>query len=104
MKQAARRLGRRLQAIALGVIEPPVIRAGEAPLLDAAVEEGCAPMRAVVGEQTHVAALVFEEDQILPQHADVLRRRRVGNVREHSHRLPVAAKQLAAWGPRAYSG
>ena len=56
-----------------GCVEfPAVVVAGEAGVLVAAKEERCAAVRAVLGEQAHVAVGVAEGDEVLAQQADAL--------------------------------
>ena len=64
---AACRLGRCFQAVAAGVVQPAVIGAGDAALLDPSIQERGAAVGAMVSEQADVAALVAEEDQVLAQ-------------------------------------
>ena len=60
MELAVSGLGRRLQAISSRVVEPAVVRAGDAALLDASVEQRGAPVDAMVRDEPGVAALVLE--------------------------------------------
>ena len=66
-------LGRGLENVAFAVVEPAVVGAGDAALLDAPVDERRAAVRTVVGEQADAAGLVLEEDEILAEEADELR-------------------------------
>src|SRR5437773_247756 len=92
---AVRGLGRSLQAVALDVVKPAVIGAGDAAFLNSAIEERCAAMRAVVLDGADASALVLEEHQVLAEQADMSRGLLVRQLRGRRHRLPVAPQELA---------
>src|SRR5579884_3089981 len=93
-----------LEDVAAGVVEPAVVGAGDAPLLDAAVAEGGAPVSAVIGEQTHAALLVAEQHQVLPEQAHEARGLLIAQLVLHGDGVPVAAQQRAARGAGADAG
>src|SRR5262249_14245679 len=66
MEIAAGGLRRTFEALPFKVVEPAVIRAGDAALLDAAVGKRGAAVRAAVGEQPEAPALRAEKHQIFP--------------------------------------
>jgi hypothetical protein len=96
------RFRRHLQTPASDIEQPTVIWATQAAVLDIAVFQGGAAMRAVLAEQPDLAKLVAEQNQILAEHFDGL-----GNIMKLVSRAdgnPIAAKPFAARGPWSYMG
>ncbi len=89
-------LARLFEAMAFSVEEPAVIATADAAILDLAVIKRRAAMGAARIEQAGLATAVAEEDQILAQHADLLRP--VGGFARQRDRVPIAAQQLAHLG------
>src|SRR5205823_787536 len=83
-----------LEAVPGSVIQPAVIGARDAALLDSAVEQRSASVGAVVLDEPDVPTLVLEEHQVLAQHADKLRRILVRQLLGDGDRMPVAPQQL----------
>ena len=67
---AAGRLARLLPAAPLAIVEPAVIQAAEAAVLEAPVAQVGPTMRAVDPQQTGLARLIAEENEVLAQQAD----------------------------------
>ena len=103
-EHAAVGLGRRLQALAVDVEQPAVEQAAQAAVLEAAVGEVGAAMRAAAVEQAVPAALVAEQHEVLAQHAHRLGRPLVGQFVGERHRMPVVAHQRAALGAGTDAG
>jgi hypothetical protein len=78
MELAIGRLGRRLEAISCRVIQPAVVRAGEAARLDPTVEQRSAAMRAVVRDETDASAPIAEQHEFLAEEPHELRGALVG--------------------------
>src|SRR5712692_5241242 len=57
-------LGRGLEDVAAGVVQPAVISAGDASLLDATIEQRSAAVGAVIPKQANAAELITEEHQV----------------------------------------
>ena len=88
------RLGRLLQAVARDVVEPAVVRAADAALLDVAVLQRRAAVGAVPADEAQLPREVPEQHQVLPQHPH-----RPGDVVQlllRANREPVAPQPLAA--------
>ena len=101
---AVLRLSRRLEAVALGVVQPAVVGTGDAPLFDAAVEEGSAAMGAGVLDKADTAALVPKEDEVLAEDADERGRVLVRDFVDGGNGVPVAAKPLTGGRARSNLG
>jgi hypothetical protein len=86
------RLARLLQAAALSIEDPAVVAAADALILDPAIKERRPPVRAVRHDEPGLAALGAEEDEILTEDPQPLRRR--GRVCGQRDRLPVPAQYL----------
>jgi hypothetical protein len=97
-------LGRGLQAVALGVEQPAVEGAADAAVFQPAEGEVGAAVRAVAVEHAELAALVAEQDEVLPHELHRLDRARAGQLVGQGHRLPVAAQQLAGGGVGSDAG
>src|SRR5438876_478695 len=67
--------GRLLQAASVDVVKPAMIEAAQPAILDPAVAEIGAAMRAVETEQARAAAIVAKQDQVLAKDFDRHRRR-----------------------------
>ena len=94
------RLGGGLEARAVDIEQPAMEQAAQAAILEAAIGEIGAAMRAVAVEQTVPAALVAEQHEILAQHAHRLGRPFFGQLLGQRHRMPVMPHQGAALGAR----
>ena len=92
---ASLRSGGGLENVAFAVVEPAVVGAGDAALLDAPVDERRAAVRAVVGEQADATGLVLEEDEVLAEEADELRGVLVRELLRDGDGHPVPAEQVA---------
>src|ERR1041385_6595386 len=92
---AAGGLRRTLEAVAFDIVEPAVIRAGDAALFDAAVGKRGAAVRAAVGEQPEAAAFRTEKHQVLAEDANELRRLFRRELCRRGGRKPVAAQGRA---------
>ena len=79
-------------------------QAAQAAILEAAVGEVGAAMRAVAVEQAVPAALVAEQHEVLAQHAHRLGRPLGRQLVGERHRMPVVAHQRAALGARPDAG
>ena len=97
-EHAALGLGRRLEALAVDIEQPAMEQAAQAAILQPAVGEIGAAMRAVAVEQAVTATLVAEQHEILAQHADRLGRPRTVELLGQRHRMPIVAHQRAAPG------
>src|SRR4051812_7917408 len=82
-----------LDTLALRVVEPAVIAAADAALLDLPPLQGGAAMRAMRLERADPALLVAEEDDFLAQ--QLLLPRQILQLLGQADRLPIAAQQLA---------
>ena len=87
-----RGLRRRLQQRAVDVVEPAVIAAADAALLDVAELQRGATMGAVLLEQAHASRLVPEQHQVLAQ--DPHRKRQLSQLRGHGDSVPEAPQVL----------
>src|SRR5581483_4786804 len=103
MEHRAGRLGRALETTARGIVEPAVIGAGDAALLDSAVEQRGASVGAMVGDKTHPPTLILEENEILAEDADEFRRLLVRQLGHEADWLPVAAEQFSARGAGSHA-
>src|SRR5258708_34500721 len=79
-----------------------MIAAADTALLDLAVVEHGAAMRAAGLYQSRPAGLVAKQDQILPEHADLAWRLR--GMRAQSDGMPIAAQQVAHRRARTHLG
>src|SRR5262249_50153951 len=95
LEGAPRRLARLLEAAAGHVVQPAVVHAAQAAVLEPAVAEIGAAVRAVPREQPRAALLVAEQDEVLAQQAHRQRGAARRLLRRARHGLPVAAKQVA---------
>src|SRR6185312_9445772 len=91
---AAFRLTGLIETVAFHIEEPAVIAAADAFILDLAVIERRAAVRAAWIEQARPAFAIAEEDQILAEDADVLRHR--SDFFGERDRMPIAAHEFAA--------
>ena len=103
-EHAAFGFGRRFEALAVDVEQPAMEQAAQAAILETAVGEVGAAMRAVAVEQAVTAALVAEQDEILAQHAHRLGRPLGGQFVGEGDGMPVVAHQGAALGAGADPG
>ena len=103
-EHAALGLGRRFQALAVDVEQPAMEQAAQAAILQAAIGEVGAAMRAVAVEQAVAAALVAEQHEVLAEHAHRLGRPLLGKLVGERHRMPVMPHQRAAFGARPDAG
>jgi len=87
-------LARRLEKAAVHVEDPAVIAAADAALLENAVLERRAAVRAVQLEQADAARAIAEDDEVLAHDPDPPRH--VAEVAREGHGLPEAAQVLAA--------
>src|SRR4051812_9343980 len=78
-----------LDTLALRVVEPAVIAAADAALLDLSPFERGAAMRAMRLERADPAPLVAEEDDLLAE--QLLLPRQILQLLGQAHRLPIAA-------------
>ena len=102
---AALRLGRRLQALAVDVEQPAVEGAAQAAVLQPAIGEIGAAVRAGAVEQAVAALLVAEQHEVLAQQPDRLDRPvGAGELIDQRRRLPVAAHQRAGGRARPDAG
>ena len=92
---AAFGLGRRLQALSRHVEQPAVEGAAQAALLQPAVGEIGAAVRAGARDQAVAAVLVAEQHEVLAEQAQRLDRAISGELVNKRGRLPVAPHQLA---------
>src|ERR1700749_1202006 len=90
-----------LQAVTLGVEFPAVIAAADAVFFDLAVIERRAAMAATRVQQACTSPAVPEKNQILAQHAHLLRHGR-HRVR-YANRMPVTAQILTTQRARAHT-
>jgi hypothetical protein len=95
-------LARHVDALTLRVVEPAVIAAAQARLLDAAPFERGAAMRAMRVERADPALLVAKEDDLLAEELHLLRQ--VAELVRGAHRLPIAAHQFAHRAARLDAG
>jgi hypothetical protein len=92
------RLAGLIETPAGNIEKPAVIAAAQALGLDATVIEGSPPMAAARVEETEPPRSVAKEDQVLSQHSHRLWE--IGELGSDSHRLPVAAEELARGSSR----
>ena len=90
--------------MAVDVEQPAVEEAAQAAVLEPAVGEVGAAVRAVAVEQAVPAALVAEQHEVLAQQAHRLDRALGRQLVDQRHRLPVVAHQRAALGARPDAG
>src|SRR4051812_28552987 len=102
LEDAALGLGRLLEAAAIHVVHPAVEGTAEAAILDATVCERGEAMRAAQAEEAHLAFLVAEHDEALPQRATARGLPPRLEARRKARRNPVPTEPLPARGPRAY--
>jgi hypothetical protein len=100
---AARRLCRGVDALAIGVVQPAVERAAQAGVLESAVGEVRAAMRAMALDQP-ISILRFEKNQIFSEDGHGLDRPLALHLVHHRDRLPIAPKQLPRRRARADAG
>src|SRR5262249_49476341 len=98
------RLERLLQAVALGVILPAVVRAADAAVLHEAVGQRRAAVRTVLGDAAVGAALVAEEHELLVHDLHAPGGVLVRELADKARWVPVAAQQLAHRRAGSYSG
>ena len=96
------RLGRRLQAFAVDVEQPAVKGAAQAAVLQPAIGEIGAAMRAVAADQAVAAFVVLEDHEVFAEQPHRLDRAVAGELIDQRGRLPVAPHQVA--GRRAGRG
>jgi len=89
-------LGRLLQALPVPVVEPPVIEAAQAALLESAEREVDASVRAEPADQSVATVGRAEQDEVLPEQPDRLDRPLLGHLGDQRDRLPVRPEQTAA--------
>src|SRR5437763_12438974 len=95
-------LARHFEALASGVVEPAVIAAADAALLDLTPFERRAAMRAMRVERADPALLVPEDDDLLAQ--QLFLARQILQLFREADRLPIAAQQLAHRAARLDTG
>ncbi len=88
------RFGRRGEDAAVDVVVPAVITAGDAALLDDAVLETRAPMRAMPVQQAQACRPVAKQHQVFTE--DAHRQREIEHFARDRDRLPGAAQPFAA--------
>jgi hypothetical protein len=76
----------------------------DAAVFQPAEGEVGAAVRAIAVEHAELAALVAEQDKVLPHELHRLDRARSGQLVGQGHRLPVAAQQLAGGGAGSDAG
>jgi hypothetical protein len=96
-------LERSLEASSVRTEEPAVIGAAQPIFIGDTMLQVDLAVKATVTDQAEPGAAVAEEHQILAQNAD-FPHRVVEQLRKRGDRNPVAAHQLATWGPRAHAG
>ena len=67
MKSTSCRLARLLEAAAVHVVKPAVVNAADAAILEAAVAQVGAPVRAMDAEQAGLTLVVPKEDQVFAE-------------------------------------
>ena len=108
---AAGGFGGCVSAKPFGVEFPAVKRAAQSVTFIATKRQVGAPVRAIAVQQAKLAAGVFEQNKVLPQHAHGLHganahvrvKRRIEFI-DQRHRLPVTAHQVAAGRARTDAG
>ena len=103
-KGAPLRLPRLLEAVPLDVVQPAVVDATEPAILQAAIAQIGAAMRAVDAQQSRPALLVAEENKIFTEEPDGQRGTPRRKLLGEGGRLPVPAHQLAARRSRTNTG
>jgi hypothetical protein len=98
------RSGRTLQTIAVDIIEPAVISAGDASLLDPTVGKRDASMGATVFEKAHPSLLIAKQHEIFSQYPHELDGVFFGQLAGDGDRVPVTAEQFPCRGSRPHSG
>src|SRR3989338_1168239 len=94
MKLALHGLRRALETASLHIVEPAVIRAGDPSLLDPAVGEGRAAVRAAVGNQPHPPFEIAKQHQILAEDPYKLGGIFLGELAGYGNRQPIATQKL----------
>src|SRR4029077_636088 len=94
MKFTSRWFRGTLQAIAVHVVEPAMIGAGESSLFDPAVGERRAAMGTAVGEKTDSALVVTEQRQVFAENSHELGGIFFRQLARDGNRMPVTAKQF----------
>src|SRR5205807_8222499 len=89
-------------ALAFRVVEPAVVAAAQAPLLDPAPFERGAAMRAMRVERADPAVLVAKDDDLLAQ--QLFLPRQVAEFVRRADRLPVPAQEFAHRAARLDAG
>ena len=82
-------LPRLLQTASCDIIEPTVIKAPQSPILDSAVAEIRAAMRAMESDKSRTLLIVTEQDQLLAEYFNFDRRPAFGQFLSQSHWLPI---------------
>src|SRR5262245_53215759 len=90
LQRTVDRLARRFEAWAVDVEQPAVIATSDTLLPDQAELERGAPMRAMQFQQSNLAPLVAERDEILPENANSPRQ--LAQFAGEDDRLPKAAE------------
>src|SRR4051812_46007881 len=98
MEGAAGWLARLLEATAADVVEPAVIDAAEAAILQPAVAQVRSAMRAVQADQARPSLIVPEQNQVLAQDANGKGRAVFWQLFGDGNWLPVTPKQLTTRG------
>lgn len=93
-----------LEAPAVHVVEPAVVHAAEAAVLDPSVAQVCGSMRAVQIEQADSPVRIAEHDQVFAEQPQRDRRPARWEFLTERGWLPVASEQLATGSPRASLG
>jgi len=102
MKFTSDRFRGTLQAIAVHVVEPAMISAGESSLFDPAVGERRAAMGTAVGEKTDSALVVTEQRQVFAENSHELGGIFFRQLARDGNRMPVTAKQFARRRSRSH--
>src|SRR5207302_10700024 len=97
---AFRRLGRLLPAAPVDVVKPAMIEAAQPAVLDPAVAEIGAAMRAIESKQAEAVTIVAKQHQLLAEDLDRHWRPAGRKLVGKRDRLPVAAHQRPAWRVR----
>src|SRR5262249_53374099 len=96
---ARARLGRLLKAPTIDVVEPTVIEAAQPAVLDAAVAEVGAAVRAVEPEKPDAPPIVTKEHEALAEHPSRQRRAARGQLGRQPDRLPIEPHQVTHRSP-----
>ena len=97
-------LGRRLQALPLDVEQPAVEGAAQAAILQPAIGEVGAAMRAAAADQAVAALVVLEDHQVFAEQPHRLDRAVARQFVDQGGRLPVVPHQLAGRRARGRCG